>query len=111
MVCPVSDATTERAGIAPRRYAARVRENRARRASAVAAALLVAACRGHGSERAPDPGESAQEPTWPGLTLELTPDPDHDDVAVLVRISGERAHSVREIAAARTWADTRGGEA
>ena len=79
-----------------------------RPAPVLALALGLAACRSPGS--AAEAGAPA-EPPWPGLTLDLTPDPEHGEVAVEVRVSGERAAAVREITVARSWADTRGAEA
>jgi predicted metalloprotease with PDZ domain len=51
------------------------------------------------------------EPPWPGITLDLTPDPERDEVSVEVRVSGDRAATIAQLTVARAWADTRGGEA
>ncbi len=83
-----------------------------RRAVALALLLGLAACR-RGAAGAPDGGASeppTTEPPWPGVTLDLTPDPDHAEVAVEVRVSGERAAAVREVSVAHAWADTRAAE-
>ncbi len=74
-------------------------------------ALLLSAC---GPRAAPGPdggAPAAREPPWPGLTLDLTPDPERREVAVEVRLAGDRAASVTEVSIARAWADTRAAEA
>ena len=73
--------------------------------SLFALALLLTACRPH-----PDAAPAPPEPPWPGLTLDLTPDPGHDEVAVVVRVSGDRAAGVDVLTVARAWADTRAAE-
>src|SRR5689334_18290863 len=85
---------------------------RAARPLLFVAALGLAACRGH--RAAPDAGAElpwSNEAAWPGLTLDLTPDPGRDELAVEIRVSGERAATVSALSAARRWADTRGAEA
>ena len=57
----------------------------------------------------PLPAWPTGEP-WPGLTLDITPDPARAEATVAVRVSGEHAAAVREITVARAWADARGAE-
>jgi predicted metalloprotease with PDZ domain len=68
------------------------------------APCLAGACRGGDA-----PG--ASEPAWPGLTLDLTPDPARGEVGVELRLSGERAAAVTELGVARAWGDTHGVDA
>jgi hypothetical protein len=51
------------------------------------------------------------EDAWPGLTVDLTPDPAAGEVDVALRLSGDTAAQVRSIGVARAWADTRGASA
>ncbi len=53
----------------------------------------------------------APEAAWPGLTIDLTPDPAAGEVAVALRLSGEAAAKVTALEVARIWADTRGASA
>ena len=53
----------------------------------------------------------AAEPAWPGLTLDLTPDPVAGEVGIAIRLSGDAAAGVKAIDVARLWADTRGASA
>ena len=53
----------------------------------------------------------APEPAWPGLTIDLTPDPAASEVDVALRLSGDAAARVTSLAVARIWADTRGASA
>ena len=56
------------------------------------------------------PGAPA-EPPFPGLTLDLTPDPGRGDLVVELHLSADRAAAVTELTVARAWADTRGADA
>ena len=67
----------------------------------LALALALAAC---GDRAAP------VDPPFPGLALDLTPEPARGDLTVEMRLSADRASAVTELAAARTWADTRGAD-
>jgi hypothetical protein len=80
-----------------------------RRALVLALVLAAAACRPHADAPAADAG--AAEPPWDGITLDLTPDPDREEVLVAVRVSAARSGRVREVRVARAWADTRGARA
>ena len=51
------------------------------------------------------------EPAWPGLTVDLTPDPAASEVAIALRLSGDAAAKVTSLDVARLWADTRGASA
>jgi len=74
----------------------------------IAGALALGACGPRGGAPV-DVG--AAEPAWPGLTLDLTPDPAAGAVDVAVRLTGEAAAKVTSLDVARTWADTRGADA
>ncbi len=74
----------------------------------IASALALGACGSRGS--APTDAGAA-EPAWPGLTLDLTPDPAGGAVDVAIRLSGDAAAKVTSLDVARTWADTRGAGA
>jgi predicted metalloprotease with PDZ domain len=81
-----------------------------RRTLALACLLSIAAC----GDRAPAPSpalSAAVEPPWPGLSLDLIPDPARGELAVEVRVGAARAASIRELGVARAWADTRGTDA
>jgi hypothetical protein len=65
-------------------------------------ALGLAACHG---------GGAPAEPPFAGLALDLTPDPARGAIGVEVRLPADRAAAVRELAVARSWADTRGYDA
>ncbi len=71
-------------------------------------ALALGACGSRGGASA-DAG--AAEPAWPGLTLDLTPDPAAGAVDIAIRLSGDAAAKVTSLDVARTWADTRGADA
>lgn len=62
-------------------------------------ALAIASCGG------------AKEPPFAGLALDLTPDPDRSELAVVVRLSADRAAGVRELSVAKAWADTKSADA
>ncbi|MFS8065367.1 MAG: hypothetical protein ACMG6S_03240 [Byssovorax sp.] len=74
----------------------------------IAGLLALGACSSRGGVKA-DAG--AVEDAWPGLTIDLTPDPAAGEVDVALRLSGEAAAKVTAIGVARTWADTRGASA
>jgi predicted metalloprotease with PDZ domain len=74
----------------------------------IALGLALGACREHRGA-AVDAGPA--EPAWPGLTLDLTPDPAAGAVDVAIRLSGDAAAKVTSLDVARTWADTRGADA
>jgi predicted metalloprotease with PDZ domain len=82
-----------------------------RPAPVLALALALAACRGPGQAGVAADAGAPASPAFAGLTLDITPSADHDEVSVEVRVSGERAAALREITVARRWADTRGAEA
>jgi hypothetical protein len=73
-----------------------------------AAIVAVAGCRSRGVAKA-DP--ALDEPAWPGLTIDLTPDPAAGEVGVALRLSGDAAAKVAALDVARIWADTRGASA
>lgn len=54
---------------------------------------------------------ASADPPFPGLTLDLTPDPARGDLLVEIHLSAARAAAVTELAVARAWADTRGADA
>ncbi len=78
-------------------------------AVSLACLLALSACRAR--EADPSRSDAAAEAPFSGLTLDLTPDPARQEIDVAVRVRGDSAASVREIAVARAWADTRGAEA
>src|SRR5262245_48898958 len=51
------------------------------------------------------------EPPWPGITLDLRPDVEHEELAVTGGVSGEHAEASGELTVASTWADTHGVDA
>lgn len=55
--------------------------------------------------------EAQTSPPFVGLAIDLSPDPARGEVAVVVRLSADRAGGVRELAVARAWADTRSSDA
>jgi predicted metalloprotease with PDZ domain len=65
-------------------------------------ALGVAGCRDRGAPA---------EPPFAGLSIDLTPDPGRGAIGVEVRLSADRAASVKQLSVARSWADTRGFDA
>lgn len=75
---------------------------------AIAGILALGACSSRGGGKA-DAG--AVEDAWPGLTVDLTPDPGAGEVDVALRLSGDAAAKVTSIGVARAWADTRGASA
>ena len=66
---------------------------------------------GCGSRATATVDAGAAEAAWPGLTIDLTPDPAASEVAVVLRLSGESAAKVTVLEVARLWADTRGASA
>jgi hypothetical protein len=74
----------------------------------IAAILAASGCGSRGGVKA-DVGVA--EPAWPGLTIDLTPDPAAGDVGVALRLSGDAAAKVTTLEVARIWADTRGASA
>jgi predicted metalloprotease with PDZ domain len=83
---------------------------RAARAASAAIALGLVAPGCHGRGAGAGAADAGAEAAFAGITLDLRPDPDHREVAVEVRVSGERAAAVREITVARRWADTRAAD-
>ncbi|MEP7123157.1 MAG: hypothetical protein ABJE95_19670 [Byssovorax sp.] len=75
---------------------------------ALSAILALGGC---SSRRDATPAVGVVEPAWPGLTIDLTPDPTADEVAIALRLSGDAAGQVGALEVARIWADTRGGSA
>lgn len=76
--------------------------------SGIAAVVALGGC---GSRVTAKADAGAAEPAWPGLTIDLTPDPAASEVAVAVRLSGDAAAKVKALDVARIWADTRGASA
>ncbi len=74
----------------------------------IAAILALAGCRSRADVKV-DP--ALAEPAWPGLTIDLTPDPAAGEVSVALRLSGDAAAKVAALDVARLWADTRGASA
>jgi len=81
--------------------------------AALVLALSACSSRNREGQGAPDAGAPFRfdEPPWPGMTIDLSPDPGAEAVTVDVRVSGEQAGRITELAVARTWADTHGAEA
>jgi len=68
-------------------------------------------CRGADEGVGSEPSQDAAPAGPPGVTLELTPRPEQNDLLVEVRVSGPQAADVHELHVSRAWADTRGAEA
>jgi predicted metalloprotease with PDZ domain len=74
----------------------------------LAAILAIGGC---GSRHGATADAGVVEPAWPGLTIDLTPDPAASEVAIALRLSGDAAAKVTALDVARDWADTRGASA
>ncbi|HVY47836.1 MAG TPA: hypothetical protein VHB21_18235, partial [Minicystis sp.] len=70
-------------------------------------AWVVGGCRGPSAQADP----STERPASAGVTVDLTPEPDKGTLAVEVRVAGELASRVRQLAMPRRWADARGADA
>src|SRR5262249_30315886 len=74
-------------------------------ASFVGVATFAIACGRAPSRSATKPWDPAP---LPGLSIDLTPQPARDGLAVDVRVAGPRANGVRELRIAEAWAGTEG---
>jgi M61 glycyl aminopeptidase len=74
----------------------------------IASILALVGC---GSRTTAKADAGAPEAAWPGLTIDLTPDPAAGEVGIALRLSGDAAAQVKSLDVARLWADTRGASA